>query len=307
LTNLNLQKNNEQHRTIKDILSIANESGKGDISFNECFLIINHIIPSFEKISLVTNHQQQISSEEYEAIIFLLNQRLAGKPMYQILGYKDFYKDKFYVLKKVLTPRSDTELLVEQSINAIKKHSATKGKSNVIELGTGTGCVILTIAKYSENYINKICGVEIDKAAIKNTNLNMVKVLNGLPISKKLTLVNTCFTKFKNFHYYNIIVSNPPYIPRGKILSLQRSVRQYDSKTSLDGGVLGLDFYTDLLNIASSKMIKKNTRIFLEIGFDISISIKNLIKKHNKSIKLVSFYKDINGINRVVELLKYSN
>jgi len=210
------------------------------------------------------------------------------KPLSQAMGYTEFYGEKVLVNSNVLTPRQDTEILVQQAIGAIerKMEKSKTGEVSVLDLCTGSGCIALALSKNTNANIvaSDIC----DKAlAVAKKNLENRKLVE---VIKSDLLAGLDGRKF------DVIVSNPPYIPANDINDLDHEVKNCEPLKALDGGIDGLDFYrriaTDIKNY-----LNLNGVVLLEVGINQATNVKRLFEKDYKNISII---KDLNGIDRVV-------
>ena len=186
----------------------------------------------------------------------ILSRRVSGEPVSKIFGKRDFYKSTFLISKDVLDPRPETELIIEIANNFI----LDKGYKNFIDLGTGSGCIILSILKDNKNI--SALGIDISNKAINIAQKNC----SNLSLEKQATfLVSNWLSKVSGS--YDLIISNPPYIPSKDIDILLDNVKNYDPLISLDGGDDGLKCYREIAEDIN-RIISKKGRIILEIGFN---------------------------------------
>ena len=197
-----------------------------------------------------------------------IKRRMSGEPIAYILRNKEFWNYNFYVDKNVLIPRPDTEILVEEVIKIIKINSSI----NILDIGTGSGCILLSILK--ELKYSKGMGIDISARAIKIAKLN----------SKKLNLLNRCrFEVFDLVKYnqgkYDLIISNPPYIPSNDIKNLSKDIINYEPIRALDGGVDGLDLIKKVI-YKSNHLLKRNGMLALEIGHNQYRKVSKILKRN---------------------------
>ncbi len=225
----------------------------------------------------------EIDKAVYEEILNCVRRILSGEPLQYVVGSTEFMSLEFYVAPGVLIPRPDTECLVELAIGCIGDKCCS-----VLDIGTGSGCVAVSIAKYCKN--SSVTSIDISDAALKiaetNVKNNKVSVkllncdiMNSFPVSK-----------------FDYIVSNPPYIPTKVIAELDTNVKDFEPVTALDGGSDGLDFYRRIIDIAPL-MLTPQGMLLLEVGHDQSESVSKLMKN---TFSDVTITKDFCGINRVV-------
>lgn len=230
-----------------------------------------------------------------QAVLALLEKRLAHCPLDKVLGHCNFYKSEFITNTNVLSPRPDTEILVEEAIMLIKNNKA----SSVLDLGTGSGCIIISLL----NEFSDIKGtaVDISSEALKTANLNAVKN----QVAERLTFINKSWfdddftATLKN--KFDIITSNPPYIPSDDIKTLEPEVKNFDPMLALDGGTDGFDSYKRLAELAP-ELLNDNGYILLEAGINQARDIADIFKKNGLSLYAV--VPDLAGIERCIILQK---
>ncbi len=222
---------------------------------------------------------KECSEEEYEKFLLNLNRRINGEPFAYIVGFKEFMKLKFKVNEFVLIPREDTEILVQEVIKLNKKR--------ILDMCTGSGCIAISLAKYIEK--SNIDAVDISKdalnIAIENAKNNNVQVN---------FIESNLFEKVNS--RYELIVSNPPYIPTKDINNLMKEVKQ-EPKIALDGGNDGLDFYKKISKEAIN-YLEDNGILIFEIGYDEAKSVCDILK--NDGYTNIKVIKDLSENDRVV-------
>lgn len=262
----------EAYVVAKEKLQKANRFEQSDLDFIFCEVLNKNRA----EIKLV----REISNANFKSVLTAVEKRAKGQPISKIFGKANFYGYDFKVTNDVLSPRMDTEVLVEQVI----KYCLPKTK--VLDIGTGSGAIAITI--------NKQCGAKVLAVDISDKALEVAKhnaKLNDAKVSfKKSNLFDAVRGKF------DIIVSNPPYIPSGDIAHLDDEVKCFDPLISLDGGESGLVFYEKIID-ESVGFLNKNGKIFFEVGVNQAKDVKKLLQKNFKDIKIV---KDYNKIDRVV-------
>ena len=216
--------------------------------------------------------------------------RKLNKPIAYILGYKEFWKQKFVTDNNVLIPRSDTELIVE---NVIKNFNKKENK-NVLDIGTGSGCIILSILSERKKF--KGIGIDTSKHAINVAKINAKMQQFG----NRIRFINTDIDNFFSCKY-DLIVSNPPYIKKSKLSSLIEDIRNFEPKLALDGGPDGFSTILKVI-VKSSKLLKKKGMLFIEIDNTQVIKTKEMLKKYKFFTKEVC--KDLSGNNRCITAIK---
>lgn len=225
-------------------------------------------------------------------IELMLRRRLNKEPIDKILGQREFYKYVFFVNKDVLSPRPDTEVLVEKAL----QYLASNPNANILDLGTGSGCIIETLL--AECPTARGTAVDISSAALRVAQRNA----QNLGIVGRLTfLQQNWFEKsFKLDEKFDLVVSNPPYIPSGDIVSLDESVKSYDPLVALDGGMDGLASYRRIARL-SLELLKDGGYILLEVGQGQSREVMRIFAEF---LQPVAILRDLAGIERCVILQK---
>ena len=229
--------------------------------------------------------ERSVSDKEYREIMRICERRAKGEPLSNIFGFVEFYGLKFDVNKKVLSPRMETEILVEEAIKKINEFEA----KNVLDLCTGSGAIAVSIAKFTDC---KISASDISKQALTVAEGNAKK--NGVKVDFYQSDLTMGLKKGKK---YDIIISNPPYIKREDMEKLDIEVKNFDPKLALDGGEDGLDFYRRIVDEAHTKLNKKGWLMF-EVGIGQADAVAELMQKNGYDSVLV--IKDYNRIERVV-------
>ena len=210
-----------------------------------------------------------------------------GIPLQHITHMQEFMKMNFYVNEDVLIPRPDTETLVEEVIKIAKKINAKK----ILDLCTGSGAIAVSLAKYIEG--SNITAVDISSKALRVAKLNA----KNNEVENQITFVESDLFKEMAKEKYDMIVSNPPYIKREMIKTLDKEV-QKEPKMALDGGYDGLDFYRKIIH-QSYEYLKFNGYLCLEIGYDQKNDVIELIENEEKYTDTYC-KKDLYGNDRVI-------
>jgi len=226
-----------------------------------------------------------VSQKDAREILRACERRAKGEPLSNIFGWVEFYGLRFDVNKKVLSPRMETEILVEQVLKKIEEFDA----EHVLDLCTGSGASAVTLAKYSKA---KIYGSDISKQALAVAESNAKK--NGVKVD---FTQSDLLESLKKGRKYDIIVSNPPYIKTTDLEKLDYEVKKYDPRLALDGGEDGLDFYRKIVEGAKKKLNKKGW-LFFEVGKGQADDVIALMQ--NSGYESVQAVKDYNKIERVV-------
>ena len=216
----------------------------------------------------------------------LIEQRSLGSPVAYLTNKKFFWNSEFFVTNDTLIPRPDTELIIENVLNSTKQ----KNKINILDIGIGSCCILLSILKERKNFYGT--GIDISKKCINLSKINAIK----LKVSSRLKLFKSDVDKF-NFGKYDLIVSNPPYIKTFDLKYLERDVAEFEPRLALNGGLDGLSEIRKVIK-KSSELIKKNGKFILEIGFDQKNKVINLLK--NEGFYINSAHKDLANNDRCI-------
>ena len=236
-----------------------------------------------DRSNLILNLEKKIKNNETKIFFDFIERRRKNEPIAYIIGYKEFWKNKFKVNNNVLIPRPDSETLIEQILNEISVNS----KKKILDIGTGSGCIIISILNERKKCIG--AGIDISKNAIKLAKYN-AKIQH---LKNRIKFFNTNIDNF-NLDKYDFIVSNPPYIKFNEIDGLDRDVRYYEPKIALSGGIDGLSKIRLVIS-KSSNLIKKSGKLFLEVG-------STQAREALKILQLYGFYN-----NRVIKDLGKKN
>ena len=227
---------------------------------------------------LILNLNEVIVTENYKNFLLKLNRRKKKEPVAYILNKKEFWKIKFYVNRDVLIPRPETEFLVEESLNVISKNE----KKRVLEIGIGSGCVIISVLKERENC--SATGIDCCKKALKVARMN-AKLHH---IENRIKILKTDVDNF-NTGKYDLIISNPPYIDKHILKYL--GVSEYEPLKALNGGLKGIEMLKKVI-LKASQLLKINGKLIIEIGSNQKYKVINLLNNNNffvnKTIKDLS-------------------
>ena len=252
-------------------------------------LILSNILKTTRE-KLIINPRRNINKILQNKFDSDIKKRELNKPIAYILGYKEFWKQKFFTNSSVLIPRPDTEIIVENVLKNFKK----KEYKNVLDVGTGSGCIILSILSERKKF--KGIGIDTSKQAINVAKINAKMQQFG----NRIKFINTDIDNFFS-NKYDLIVSNPPYIKKSKLSSLIEDVKNFEPKLALDGGP---DGYSTILKVIakSSKLLKKNGMLFLEIDNTQLLKTMEILKIYKLYTKDIC--KDLSGNDRCITAIK---
>ena len=229
-------------------------------------LLANVIDRSREFIILNSNYN--IKKKEYDIFQGMIKQRSEGKPIAYLTNNKSFWKYEFFVNERVLIPRPDTEIIIEQVLKIYKK----RNKINFLDIGFGSGCILLSILKERKDFF--ATGIDISNDALKVCNINAYK----LGVKNRIRLFKSDIDKF-SLGKYDLIISNPPYIKNLDLKYLEKDVIKYEPKLALDGGLDGTSEIRKVIK-KSSELIKNGGKFILEIAYNQKNEVKKLLRKN---------------------------
>lgn len=255
---------------------VENARGEAWYFFEDAF--------SMQRMDYLLNQSQICRETDRLAVFEMYIKRRSEEhiPMQYLLGVQEFMGLSFKVNEEVLIPRQDTEILVETVLEM------TRGKRSVLDMCTGSGCIIISLAHYGT--FDTCVGVDLSKEALK------IAKENGKSLAPMVKFINSdLFTEIKDF--YDVIVSNPPYITTGECRHLMREVKDFEPMMALDGHEDGLYFYRRIIKDAK-KYLNPGGMLFFEIGYDQGKSVPALMRKEGFSEIVLK--QDLAGLDRVV-------
>lgn len=247
----------------------------------ECAIILEYVMGT-DRNDLFAHPERELIKEEEEKFFSLINRRNSGEPVQYITGKTFFYGLEFLCDNAVLIPRFDTEVLVEEIIKNAPKDA------KLLDLCTGSGCIALSV-KHERNDLC-VFASDISKAALATAKKNKEN------LSLDVTFIES--DMFENIEgRFDVIVSNPPYIPKEVIEGLDEKVKKYEPYNALCGGEDGLNYYRIIADKAKG-YLNADASLMMEIGFDQGESVSSLLRENGYTeIKVI---KDLNGLDRVV-------
>jgi len=264
----------------------------------KCSILFCEIL-KLDKAQLFSHMDDEIYEGDFIELSSKVNMLLNNAPIQYVTGHQEFMSLDFLVTSDVLIPRQDTETLVEAVISTLKGLNTVKPR--ILELGVGSGCIAVSLANYIPTA--KIVSTDLSECAlsIAHRNASINKVSDRIEFIQGNMLLQTFYTNdLKDTidlnGMFDVLVSNPPYIPTDDIKHLDHNVSHYEPHIALDGGKDGLDFYT-AITAFSQYVLKDNGLIFLEAGFDTILPAADILKKRFQNVQIIN---DINGINRVL-------
>ena len=230
-----------------------------------------------DKKYIILNPKENLNSKQLKKFKDLIKRRKKGEPIAYLINNKEFWKDEFYVNKDVLIPRPDTELIIEQVLKIYSKQSQLQA----LDIGTGSGCILLSILKERSNFYGT--GIDISKKSINISKFNAKR----LRLNNRVKFIHSSIDNFK-IGKYDLIVSNPPYIELLDLKYLDKDVINFEPKLALSGGFDGFSKIRKVIKKAKT-LIKKNGKFILEIGINQKNKVIKILKEEgfyvNKAIK----------------------
>jgi release factor glutamine methyltransferase len=239
---------------------------------------------AMDRVGLYVNYDKPLSPSELVSFREMVARRARREPLQYILGSQEFMGIEFEVSPSVLIPRHDTGTLVEEAVKRCP------GAKRILDIGVGSGCVAVTLAASLQEA--EVFGVEKSAEALALAEKNARR--NGVAVR---LLAGSLFEPVRDLTF-DLIVSNPPYIPSGDIASLQPEVRDFEPAEALDGGPDGLDFYRSIIPAAPGYLIPGGWLLF-EVGINQSPQVLRIFKEAGCYGELFAA-KDSGGIERVV-------
>lgn len=253
-------------------------------------LFLQKVLGGVDRIYIHLNLNKDLTDEQHNEFRKYINDRINGRPVAYIVGNREFMRLDFFVKEGVLIPRPDTETLVEEMIDLCKNK---KEEIKILDIGTGSGAITVSLAKYIEN--SKVTSFDISEIPLEVGKINAI---NNQVDNKIEFIKSDVFSAIKDKDIkFDVIVSNPPYIPRKDIKDLHTQVKDYEPYNALEGGEDGLDFYRQITR-ESVDYIKQEGILAYEVGHDQAEDVAKIMENHGYT--KIYKKKDIQGIDRVV-------
>lgn len=244
------------------------------------------------KIKLITNFNDVVPPEVFDAFMAYIEQRSQGKPVQYITGIQEFMGLELEVCQDVLIPRADTEITVEKLLTLAEKDKPLR----IIDMCTGTGAIAISLAHFLPQAT--VVAVDVSEAALACCSRNIQKhKLQDRVRAVRSNLFQDLTTEVLT-NNIDMIVSNPPYIPTQDILDLSVSVKDYEPVLALDGGADGLDFYRQIV-LEAGRFLKSGGILAFEIGYNQGQDVMDIMKENMSSYD-VECFQDLAGLDRCV-------
>ncbi len=266
----------------------------------DAFALLEYVT-GVSKSDFFFKKSDEISDSCCERYIELIERRSKRVPLQHITNRQNFFGYDFYVDSNVLIPRQDTEVLIEKILEVIEANFNVEISSDIsiLDMCTGSGCIAITIYKelVKRGFNIDATAVDLSKEALAVTEKNVENLVGIKALNNTFHIIESdIFSNINNNRSYDIIVSNPPYIPTRDIEKLEPEVRDYDPIMALDGDTDGLRFYRRIIEESSNYL--NNGFIAFEIGYNQGDDVKSLLEE--KGYKDIHIYKDLGGLDRVI-------
>jgi release factor glutamine methyltransferase len=258
---------------------------------NEAELVLTHVLDC-NRLSLYLNKDINLDKDKSKLFSAILKRRILGEPVQYILGKTEFMGLEFKIDNRALIPRPETEILVETAINQLKQGRFLKPK--VLDLGTGSGCIAVAIAK-------NMPGARVWASDISSAALELAGENAALNNSRITFIQSDLFAGLKPGQCkFDLIISNPPYVSTEEFDCLAKEI-YFEPWLAFKAGIDGLDFYRRIINQAAA-YLNNNGQLILEVGFNQASPVKEMLKQ--EMFDQLTLIKDYNNIERIVTAKK---
>ena len=257
-------------------------------------ILLGHCL-GIERLDLYLQHDRPLEKPELARFKTLIQRRKNREPVAYITGEKGFFESSFQVGPGVLIPRPDTETLVEKALGVLVQDVRQPGR--ILDLGVGSGAIVISLAKAHPEHL--FFAGDISLAALSTARKNAGREKE---IGKIHFFNGSWFDPLAARPVFDIIVSNPPYIPRSHLADLAPEIREYEPTTALDGGDDGLDSISEIL-FRAGEFLVPGGHLLMEMGFDQRNGLTALVKKCPE-FHTPDFTRDLAGHDRVVHVKK---
>lgn len=243
-------------------------------------------VTEFSLTDMALRGTEFLTPEQFDQIKAYADRRIGGEPVDAILGSREFYGRKFQISADVLSPRGDTETLIERCLSALEGKTAP----HILDMGTGSGAILATLLAEIKDATGIASDISDAALAVAQSNCE------ALGVSSRVRFIQSDW--YENIHgQYDLIVSNPPYITSDAMRSLETEVAAYDPPLALHGGQDGLDPYRLILS-DYAPFLKKGGAIWVEIGFDQAEAVTALFAENGLSD--IDCVQDLGGNDRCI-------
>jgi release factor glutamine methyltransferase len=227
-----------------------------------------------------------LDGAEESLFLEMLDRHGNNEPLSKILNSRSFWNHEFFVNAQVLDPRPETELMIEMILSRFDAQSCL----NFLDVGTGSGCILLSLLHEYKNSHGVGVDISLDAIEVAKRNQKILGIQNA-------DFLATDWSNFYAEEKFDVVVGNPPYVKTGDIPKLDENVRNYDPLLALDGGADGLAAYASIAACVK-RWLAPSGLIFLEIGYDQAKSVPKILQSNG--LEVVEIKKDLSGIDRII-------
>jgi release factor glutamine methyltransferase len=261
---------------VNDAIAFAEQELKRSDNLNsrlDSEILVSNLI-NIPRENIYSKLKENFPSNKTEQLQKLVNRRVKKEPIAYILNNKEFWSTNFYVDRSVLIPRPETEVLIDLILSQINNKN---NYFNILDIGTGSGCILISLLKE----LVKAKGIGVDKSskAIAVAKKNSI----SQQVDNRTCFKNINLEEIKLDKKFDLVVSNPPYLPDISLKNLNPDIKLYEPKIALQGGVQGVDFLYKIIGLAS-KILKINGLLALEIGDNQFRILAKYLKKNRFKI-----------------------
>lgn len=254
-------------------------------------ILLQHAIGA-RREDFSTISEAELSADSQHKLTAMIQRRIAREPVSRIIGTREFWGLEFLLSPATLDPRPDSETVVEAAISVARRQSLVVSNRpfRILDLGTGTGCLLLSILHGIPNATG--LGIDISPKAVETAHEN----------AKQLGLADRAEFAVENWiegitERFDLVISNPPYIPHAEIKTLEPEVAKFEPLAALDGGEDGLEAYR-IIAAGLHKVLKPSGKVVLEVGYGQAQSVSAIMQSHG--LRLLGVQKDLGGVERTV-------
>lgn len=281
----------QKHRAYREVFKegerCLKEAGIEEASL-DARLLLEYVCKT-DRNTLLAHGEREVCEAEYERYKGLLIERAGHIPLQHLTGEQEFMGLTFIVNNKVLVPRQDTEILVEEVLRNL--HDGMR----ILDMCTGSGCILLSLLQYSNDCVGM--GADLSGEALETARENYRRLREARPQMEADFIESDLFAEIPKQERYEIIVSNPPYIRTGVIETLMPEVRDHEPVMALDGKEDGLFFYREITGRAGA-YLTRGGMLFYEIGYDQAADVCKIMEE--EGFREIEVVKDFAGLDRVV-------
>ena len=291
-----IRKKHDVFDIIKPEIELLKKSGCNSPSL-DCRLLLAHVLKLDRTV--YTHENIYVTEDELKKFKELIIDRSCGKPVSRIINKRSFWKREFQLNEEALDPRQDSEILISA---VLKYYSNELEKLEILDLGAGSGCLGLSLIEELKS--SRVSFLDISKKSleiikINASQLNLDERSEYFQLDWSTNGWDSFLLNYRNDSKFDIILSNPPYIPTNEIKFLQKEVKEFDPLIALDGGLDGLLAYKTIFPRLKN-LLNNGAKIFIEIGKGQEEMVSQIGFENNLS--LLGYEKDLAGIVRVLIL-----